>query len=53
MTTNEVSLLCNCGNEIIVKVTADEEYSIVCPKCGQEYRFTGASALRWGGSRSA
>ncbi len=52
MTTNEVSLLCNCGNEIIVKVTADEEYSIVCPKCAQEYRFTGASALRWG-SRSA
>ncbi len=52
MTTNDVSFLCNCGNEIIVKVTADEEYRIVCPKCGQEYRFTGASALRWG-SRSA
>jgi DNA-directed RNA polymerase subunit M/transcription elongation factor TFIIS len=52
MTTREVSFLCNCGNEITVKVTEDEEYNIVCPECGQEYRFTGASLLRWG-SRSS
>ncbi len=47
MTTNEVSFVCNCGEEITVKVTADDEYNVVCPKCGQEYRFTGASVLRW------
>jgi DNA-directed RNA polymerase subunit M/transcription elongation factor TFIIS len=47
MATNDVSFLCNCGEEIVVKVAADDEYTVVCPKCGQEYRFTGASVLRW------
>jgi Zn finger protein HypA/HybF involved in hydrogenase expression len=48
MSTSEVSFVCNCGEEIKVKVVAEEEYTVVCPKCGQEYRFTGASVLRWG-----
>jgi len=53
MTTNNVSFVCNCGEEITVEVAApDDEYNVVCPKCGQEYRFTGASVLRWG-SQSA
>jgi redox-regulated HSP33 family molecular chaperone len=48
MTTNEVSFVCNCGEEITLKVTAGDEYNVSCPKCGQEYRFTGASVLRFG-----
>jgi hypothetical protein len=48
MATDEVSFVCNCGEEIVLKVAAEEEYTVVCPKCSQEYRFTGASVLRWG-----
>ncbi len=48
MTRSKVSFLCNCGEEILVEVKGDEEYNVVCPKCGQEYRFTGGSVLRWG-----
>jgi len=47
MAQEDVSFMCNCGEEIAVKVQAEEEYVVVCPKCGQEYRFTGASVLRW------
>lgn len=52
MSTSQVSFVCSCGDEIVVEVKAEEEYTVVCPKCGQEYRFTGASVLRWG-SQSA
>ena len=44
---NEVSFPCNCGEEIKLEVVAEEEYEIVCPRCGQEYRFSGSSVLRW------
>jgi predicted RNA-binding Zn-ribbon protein involved in translation (DUF1610 family) len=50
MSASEVSFVCNCGEEIKLRVVAEEEYTVVCPKCGQEYRFTGASVLRWGSS---
>ena len=45
--SNEVSFMCNCGHEIKLQVIPEDEYTIVCPKCGQEYRFSGASVLRW------
>lgn len=48
MATSQVSFMCNCGEEILVEVKPDDEYTVVCKKCGQEYRFTGASVLRWG-----
>jgi len=48
MSATEVSFVCNCGEEIKLNVVADEEYTVVCAKCGQEYRFTGGSVLRWG-----
>jgi len=45
---NDVSFLCNCGEEIkMMSVEPEQEYEVVCQKCGQEYRFTGASVLRW------
>ncbi len=47
LSENRVSLLCNCGEEIVVDVKADEENEFVCPKCGQEFRFFGRSVLRW------
>lgn len=48
--TNKVSFVCNCGDEITVEVIPDQENEVVCSKCGQEYRFFGQSALRWGSS---
>ncbi|MBO0887962.1 hypothetical protein J2P12_02565 [Candidatus Bathyarchaeota archaeon] len=48
MSDNQVSFMCNCGEEVVVRVREDEDYSVVCVKCGQEYRFSGASVLRWG-----
>ena len=30
-----------------MQVEPEADYNIVCPKCGQEYRFSGASVLRW------
>ena len=44
---SDVSFLCNCGEEIKMSVEPEEQYEVNCPKCGQEYRFTGASVLRW------
>ena len=46
--TNQVAFMCNCGEEVVVVVKEDEDYTVVCAKCGQEYRFSGASVLRWG-----
>jgi len=43
MTESQVSFVCNCGEEIVMEVKAEEEYNIACPKCGQEYRFFGQS----------
>ncbi len=51
MATSRVSFLCNCGEEIMIEVKGDDEYVVVCSKCGQEYRFTGASVLRWASPR--
>jgi DNA-directed RNA polymerase subunit M/transcription elongation factor TFIIS len=45
--SNKVSFVCNCGDEITVEVKPDEENDVVCPKCGQEYRFFGQSVLRF------
>jgi len=45
---NKVAFTCNCGDEIMVEVTPDRENEVVCPKCGQEYRFFGQSVLRFG-----
>lgn len=47
LTEGRVSFVCNCGEEIVVEVKAEEEYNVVCSKCGQEYRFFGGSVLRW------
>ncbi len=47
MTENQVSFVCNCGEEIVMEVKAEEEYNVACSKCGQEYRFFGQSVLRW------
>jgi len=44
---SEVSFVCNCGEEILMNVKPDEEYNVVCQKCGQEYRFFGHTVLRW------
>jgi DNA-directed RNA polymerase subunit RPC12/RpoP len=44
---SQVSFVCNCGEEILMNVKADEEYNVVCPKCGQDYRFFGHTVLRW------
>jgi uncharacterized Zn-finger protein len=44
---NKVSFVCNCGDEITLDVNPDEENEVVCPKCGQEYRFFGQSVLRF------
>jgi len=42
----KVSFTCNCGNEIEMMVEPQEEYEVKCEKCGQDYRFIGASLLR-------
>jgi len=47
MSQNQVSFLCNCGEEILVEVKPDEDNELKCPKCGQEYRFFGRSVLRF------
>jgi len=47
LTDGQVSFVCNCGEEIVMAVSAEEEYNVACPKCGQEYRFFGQSVLRW------
>jgi transcription elongation factor Elf1 len=47
LTESQVSFVCNCGEEILMEVKPDEEYNVVCSKCGQEYRFFGQSVLRW------
>ncbi len=47
MSENRVSMMCNCGEEIVVEVKPDEENEVVCQKCGQQYRFFGRSVLRW------
>jgi len=47
LSERQVSFVCNCGEEILMEVKPDEEYNVVCPKCGQEYRFFGQSVLRW------
>lgn len=47
MGENTVSLMCNCGEEIVVEVDPDRENEVTCPKCGQEFRFFGRSVLRW------
>jgi len=47
LTESQVSFVCNCGEEIVIEVKSDEEYNVVCAKCGQEYRFFGQSVLRW------
>jgi predicted RNA-binding Zn-ribbon protein involved in translation (DUF1610 family) len=44
---SQVSFVCNCGEEILMNVKAEEEYNVVCPKCGQDYRFFGHTVLRW------
>ena len=44
---NRVSLMCNCGEEIVVVVDPDQENEVTCQKCGQQYRFFGRSVLRW------
>ncbi len=46
MSENRVSMMCNCGEEIIVEVNPDEENEVTCQKCGQQYRFFGRSVLR-------
>lgn len=43
---NQVSLMCNCGFEIVVTVDPDAENEVTCEKCGQQYRFYGRSVLR-------
>ncbi len=45
-TEKRVSFTCNCGNEIEMSVEPEQEYEIRCDKCGQDYRFIGASLLR-------
>ena len=47
MEENRVSLMCNCGEEIVVVVDPDQENEVTCQKCGQQYRFFGRSVLRW------
>lgn len=44
---NKVSLMCNCGEEIVVEVDPEAENEVTCQKCGQQYRFYGRSVLRW------
>lgn len=46
LSENQVSLMCNCGEEIIVVVDPDAENEVTCAKCGQQYRFFGRSVLR-------
>lgn len=47
LSENQVSLMCNCGCEIVVTVDPDAENEVTCEKCGQQYRFYGRSVLRW------
>ena len=47
LTGNEVTFVCNCGDEIKVEVDPDHENEVVCSKCGQQYRFFGQSVLRF------
>jgi len=47
LSENQVSLMCNCGLEIVVTVDPDAENEVTCEKCGQQYRFYGRSVLRW------
>ena len=47
LSESQVSFVCNCGEEILMNVKPDEEYNVVCQKCGQEYRFFGHTVLRW------
>lgn len=47
MSENQVTLMCNCGFEIVVTVDPDAENEVACEKCGQQYRFYGRSVLRW------
>ncbi len=47
MEEKKVSLMCNCGEEIVVEVDPDAENEVTCQKCGQQYRFYGRSVLRW------
>ena len=47
LSENQVSLMCNCGVEIVVTVDPDAENEVTCEKCGQQYRFYGRSVLRW------
>ncbi len=46
MGENTISMMCNCGEEIIVEVEPDQENEVTCQKCGQQYRFFGRSVLR-------
>jgi hypothetical protein len=50
LSTNKVTFVCNCGDEITIEVVPDQENEVVCAKCGQEYRFFGQSVLRFGGN---
>lgn len=47
LSQNQVSFVCNCGEEIVVEVDPDNENEVTCQKCGQQYRFFGHSVLRW------
>ena len=47
MSENKVTFVCNCGDQITVEVDPDKENEVVCPKCGQQYRFFGQSVLRF------
>ncbi len=47
LSTNKVTFVCNCGDEIRVEVNPDQENEVICSKCGQEYRFFGQSVLRF------
>ena len=39
MNENKVSMMCNCGEELVVEVEPDAENEVTCQKCGQQYRF--------------
>ena len=47
LSQNKITFVCNCGDEIVVEVNPDQENEVVCPKCGQQYRFFGQSVLRF------
>ncbi len=47
LSQNKITFVCNCGDEILVEVNPDQENDVVCPKCGQQYRFFGQSVLRF------